>query len=74
MTTLFNLTALKHEMDEYPKGQRINNFFEGAFSQLTDAQKKNLITIINKHHDDVIEFIESSIEDKNYEEKEAIQS
>jgi len=56
---LFNVTALKNKMDAVPKGQRINNFFDGALTQLSMSQLDNLEQLITDNTDDVINHIAS---------------
>lgn len=60
---IFNLSALRKLMKEKPIGQRLWLFFKGYANNLTKAQCKDLINVINKEHDKTIKFITKTMEE-----------
>lgn len=50
MATIFKLATIKRKMKSKPKGQRLNNFFNGAYEDLTPAQRQQVEAIIDKEY------------------------
>lgn len=50
MATIFKLALVHRKMKSKPKGQRLNDFFNGAYSQLSPAQIDQAEAIIDKEY------------------------
>ncbi len=50
MATIFKLAQIERKMKSKPKGQRLNDFFNGAYSQLSAAQIKQAEEIIDNEY------------------------
>lgn len=61
METYLELNRIKNKMKDPPSTQELNSFFDGAKSKLDKDQKINLIEVVKKHSEDIIEFIKLSL-------------
>jgi hypothetical protein len=70
MDTLFNINGIRSKMDNPPKSNKLNLFFDGASKQITLEQLNDVIQILENHCKEVFDFL---YENKEKKEKELIQ-